>query len=66
VVAEEELPVVVEAACQVGAVREALEGVDDPAVRERVRAAVHDALAERLQDGEVHLASAANVVSAVA
>ena len=66
VVSRDELPTVVEAACQVGAVREALEGVDDPVVRDRIRAAVGEALAERMVDGHLRMASAAHVVSATA
>jgi SAM-dependent methyltransferase len=60
----DDLDVVVEAASQVGAVREVLERVDDPEVRDRIRAAVRAALAERVVDGAVRLASAAFVVTA--
>jgi ubiquinone/menaquinone biosynthesis C-methylase UbiE len=65
VVAADQLDLVVESASKIGAVRAALESIDDPAVADRIRAAVRDALAERVQDGELRLGSAAFVVSAV-
>jgi ubiquinone/menaquinone biosynthesis C-methylase UbiE len=65
VVAADRLDLVVESATKIGAVRAALESIDDPAVAERIRDAVRDALAERVQDGELRLDSAAYVVSAV-
>lgn len=56
----------VEAACRVGAVREALAQNDDPAFEDQLRSAVHAALWDRVQDGELRLGSAALVVSAEA
>jgi SAM-dependent methyltransferase len=64
VVPAADVDTVVDAASQVGAVREALEGIDDPAVRERIRVAVRDALVERVEADELRLSSAAFVVTA--
>ena len=55
---------VVEAACRVGAVREALEVNDDPEFHERLTSAVRAALLERVQDGQLRLGAAAFLVTA--
>jgi SAM-dependent methyltransferase len=54
----------VDASCGVGAAREALEATPDPALRDAIRRAVHDALAERVTDGRIRLAAAAHLVTA--
>lgn len=63
VVSEDQLEMVVEAACRVGAVREALEANDDPGFHEELRSAVHAALMERVRDGHLRLGAAAFVVT---
>ncbi|WP_436794984.1 class I SAM-dependent methyltransferase [Actinospongicola halichondriae] len=55
-----------DASCRVGAVREALERTDDPAIQSDIRAAVRSALSERVVDGELRLGTAALVVTAEA
>ncbi len=59
-----QLEMVAEAACRVGAVREALEATDDPEFHERLRSAVRAALLERVQDGQLRLGAAALLVTA--
>jgi SAM-dependent methyltransferase len=54
----------VDASCGVGAAREALEATSDPELRDAIRGAVHDALAERVTDGRIRLGAAAHVVTA--
>lgn len=56
----------VDASCRVGAVREALESTSDPALRDAIRRAVRDALAERVTEGQVRLGAAAHIVTATA
>ncbi len=60
----DQLEMVVEAACRVGAVREALEMNDDPDFHEQIRSAVRSALLERVQEGQLRLGAAALVVTA--
>jgi len=62
----EQLDQAAAAACKVGAAREAIEGSDDAEVATAIRRAVRDALAERVVDGRLRLASAALVVTATA
>jgi len=66
VVSADQLEMVVEAATRVGAVREALESSEDPALRDQLRSAVREALSERVHDGELRLGAAAFVVTAEA
>jgi len=66
VVSADRVGEVADAACRVGAVREALELNDDPAVQDEIRSAVHAALSERVRDGELRLSAAALIVSAEA
>ena len=66
VVSADRVGEVADAACRVGAVREALELHDDPAVQDEIRSAVHTALSERVRDGELRLSAAALIVSAEA
>lgn len=63
---EDRLDHAVDASCQVGAVREALEATTDPELREAIRSAVRAALAERATDGRIRLAAAAHLVTATA
>jgi SAM-dependent methyltransferase len=60
----DQLEMVVEAACRVGAVREALEADDDPEFHKRLTSAVRAALLERVQDGQLRLGAAALLVTA--
>ncbi len=64
VVSADQVDMVVEAACRVGAVREALEMDDDPAFHEQLRSAVRTALDARVQDGLLRLGAAALIVTA--
>lgn len=66
VVSADRVGEVVDAACRVGAVREALESNHDPVFQDQLRAAVHVALSERIQDGELRLSAAALIVRAEA
>lgn len=66
VVAADQLEVVVEAACRVGAVREVLDTNDDPMFEEQLRSAVRSALLDRVQDRQLRLGAAALVVTAKA
>ena len=59
----DQLEMVVQAACRVGAVREALEVNDDPEFHERMRSAVRAALSERVQGGQLRLGAAALLVT---
>ncbi len=54
----------VDASCGVGAAREALEATPDPELRNEIRRAVRDALAERVTDGRIRLRAAAHLVTA--
>jgi SAM-dependent methyltransferase len=65
VVGADRVEMVVEAACRVGAVREALEAKNDPEFHGELRSAVRAALLERVQDGHLRLGAAALVVTAV-
>ena len=65
VVSAGQLQMVVEAACRVGGVREALETNDDPGFHEQLRSAVRAALLERVQGDQLRLGAAAFVVSAI-
>ena len=64
VVSAGQLEMVVEAACRVGGVREALDANDDPAFHEQLRSAVRAALLDRVQDGQLRLGAAALLVAA--
>jgi SAM-dependent methyltransferase len=66
VVPAAEVDRVAESATQVGAAREILASQEDDEVRARILAAVRDALAERVTDGELRLSSAAHLVTATA
>ena len=66
VVGADRMEMVVEAACRVGAVREAFEANDDPEFHEELRSAVRAALLERVQDGQLRLGAAALIVTAIA
>jgi len=66
VVSADRVGEVVDAACRVGAVREALESNHDPEFRDQLRSAVHAALSERVQDDELCLSAAALIVRAEA
>ena len=63
VVGSDQIEMVVEAACRVGAVREAFEKNADPAFHELLRSAVRNALLERVEDGQLGLGAAAHVVT---
>ena len=63
-VGADRLDFVVEASTRVGAVRAVFDANDDPAWHQQLREAVRRALEERVADGRLRLASAANVVSA--
>lgn len=66
VIVERRLDEVAQAACRIGAVREALDRATDAAAQDEIRAAVRNALAERVTDGELRLSSAALIVTAQA
>jgi SAM-dependent methyltransferase len=53
-----------EAACAVGVARQVLDATSDPESQDAIRKAAHDALAEKVSDGWLLLASAAHIVTA--
>lgn len=63
-VPEDRLDEAAQASCGVGVARQALDATPDPQHRDAIRAAVRDALAERVTGGVLRLGAAANVVTA--